>query len=591
MIGLPAKKFELFVLVIAFVTGFSFQAAGQVSGNNKNNSNSQNSTQNTTSEPPMNFSLGNAGNAYDYYYLDQIGLEMANRAYSQEGYINSKTYVLGPQDLLAIDVRGGLTLSMRAVAVNPQGEVNLPMIGQVNVRGLTLSEAKAKIKKAIDKNFKNSTITVSLDIPRNITIHVTGDVPYPGKYIVPAQTRVDQAIFPALFGKGAFDKNKPNNQFYNGHFLSKNQFALRNIEVFSNDTLQTTADLIDYFRGGNLKMDPYVHGGDVIYIKKLLEQSPRISISGAVKSSLELEYRKGDNVKELINIAGGYTDYADTNEVAIYRQIDNQIKKITVEHSGNNYARTMLQPDDRVIVPEIKEHRSSYSAWIIGEAVNPGNYPIIEGKTTVYNLLNMADGLTPKALPQAAYLIRSKSPIRNVPQPDVLNDQQLQRTSNQDRQGLEYLQLETKLQQNQVYINLQDTTQLKNIHVFDGDKLYIPRNEHTIYIFGQVNNPGYYPYNTDISVQNYIKKAGGLTIAANPKRIFVIKAGSKAWFPPSDTQLKSGDMIFVDRVPYEDLNAYRNYKIQKQNLINSRISLILSAISTTVLLLNFIKFK
>lgn len=589
MIGLPMKKIHFLILFLTLLSGFSMEAIGQVSNNkNKENNTSQN---NTNAEPSMNFSIGNAGNAYDYYYLDQIGLEMANRAYSQEGYINSKTYVLGPQDLLAIDVRGGLTLSMRAVSVNPQGELNLPMIGQINVKGLTLWEATQKIKKAIDKNFKDSKITVSLDIPRNITIHVTGDVPYPGKYIVPAQTRVDQAIFPALFGKGAFDANKPNNQFYDSHFLSKNQFSLRNIEVFNDDTLKTKADLIDYFRGGNLSKDPFVHGGDVIYIKKLLEQSPRISITGAVKSPLEMEYRKGDNIRELINIAGGYTDYADTTQITIYRQTQNQIMKIAVKKYGDNFASTLLQPDDRVIVPENQNQRSSYSAWILGEAVNPGNYPIIEGKTSVYNLLNMADGLSPKALPQAAYLIRSKTPIRDVPQPDVLNDKQLQRTSDQDRQGLEYLQMETKLDQNQVYVNLRDTSQLKHIHVFDGDKLYIPRNEHTVYLFGQVNNPGYYPFNSKTSVSEYIKKAGGFTIAANADRIFIIKAGSKAWFPPIETSLQSGDMIFVDRMPYEDLNAYRNYKIQKQNLINSRISLILSAISTTVLLLNFVKFK
>lgn len=590
MSGLPIKKLPLLILFLTLLSGFGMKAAGQVSNDKTNQNNTSQGTA-ANAEPSMNFNIGSSGNAYDYYYLDQIGLDMANRAYSQEGYINSKTYVLGPQDLLAIDVRGGMTLSMRAVAVNPQGDINLPMIGQINVKGRTLLEATQKIKKAINKNFKDSKITVSLDIPRNITIHVTGDVPYPGKYIVPAQTRVDQAIFPALFGKGAFNKNKPNNQFYDSHFLSKNQFSLRNIEVFNNDTLKTKADLIDYFRGGNLSGDPFVHGGDVIYIKKLLEQSPRISISGAVKSPLELEYKAGDNIRELISIAGGFTDYADTNQVFIYRQAQNQIVKITVRKSGNNYASTRLKPDDRIIVPENANRSSSYSAWILGEAVNPGNYPIIEGKTTVYNLLNMADGLSQKALPQAAYLIRSKTPIRNVPQPDILSDKQIQRTSDQDRQGLEYLQMETKLDQNQVYVNLQDTSQLKHIHVFDGDKLYIPRNEHTVYLFGQVNNPGYYPFDASASVSEYIKKAGGFTIAANAKRIFVIKAGSKAWFPPKETNLQSGDMIFVDRIPYEDLNAYRNYRIQKQNLINSRISLILSAISTTVLLLNFIKFK
>lgn len=586
---LPTKiRHFLPLIFLAIILGFASNAIAQVTG-------SQNSgiSPSGNSIPAMNFNLQKLNNAYDYYYLDQIGLEMANRYYSQEGYINSKTYVLGPQDLLSIDVRGGLTLSMRGVAVNPQGDINLPMIGEINVRNLTLAQATKKIKRIIDKNFKKSKITVSLDIPRMITIHVAGDVPYPGKYVVPAQTRVDQAIYPALFGNEIEDikKEKQHDQAYNAHFLSKNQFSLRNIEVLSDDTLRAKADLIDYFRAGNLKADPYVHSGDVIYVKKLLKQSPRIGISGAVKSPLELEYKKGDTIQELINIAGGFTDFADTSCVYVYRQSNDQIHKIVIDNSKKNYTAILLKPDDRVIVPEVKTRNSSYSAWIIGEAVDPGDYPIIEGKTTVYNLLKMAGGLSSKALPQAAYLIRSKAPIKNVPPPDRLNDATLQRTSDQYRQGLEYLQMEAKLDQNQVYINLEDTSQLKHVHVYDGDKLFIPRNEHTVYVFGQINNPGYYPYKSTESVENYIKNAGGFTIAANKKKVFVIKAGSKAWYPPKETHLQSGDMIFVDRVPYEDLNAYRDYKIQKKNLLNARISLILSAVSTTVLLLNFIKFK
>ena len=69
-------------------------------------------------------------------------------------------------------------------------------------------------------------------------------------------------------------------------------------------------------------------------------------------------------------------------------------------------------------------------------------------------------------------------------------------------------------------------------------------------------------------------------MAANKERVFVIKAGSRAWYKPEDTMLSSGDIIFVDREPLVDATSARNYNLQLEQLKNSRISLILAAIGT-----------
>ena len=129
-------------------------------------------------------------------------------------------------------------------------------------------------------------------------------------------------------------------------------------------------------------------------------------------------------------------------------------------------------------------------------------------------------------------------------------------------------------------INLTDTTLLRNTYLSDGDQLFIPKNEHTITLMGQVNRPGFYQFNPEKSATNYITEAGGTTIAADKNRVFIIKAGSRAWYKTTEVGIESGDIIFVDRVPFEDVSTGRNYLLQLHNLKNSRTSLILATIST-----------
>ena len=156
----------------------------------------------------------------------------------------------------------------------------------------------------------------------------------------------------------------------------------------------------------------------------------------------------------------------------------------------------------------------------------------------------------------------------------------MKRTSDRLVQGLEYLDSETKLSRNKVFIDLTDNEQLNNLRIFDGDQLYIPKDEQTIFVFGQVNNPGYFGYSSSKSPSEYIAQAGGFALSADKERVFILKAGDATWFNVDDTELKSGDKIFVDRIPVEELNSKRQYDIQKQQLKNQRTQLIMTAITT-----------
>ena len=69
-----------------------------------------------------------------------------------------------------------------------------------------------------------------------------------------------------------------------------------------------------------------------------------------------------------------------------------------------------------------------------------------------------------------------------------------------------------------------------------------------IYILGEVNRPGEYPYVPDLTALNAVATAQGFTYRANTRRIFVRRAGSQTEeFQPltADTRVSPGDTLRI----------------------------------------------
>ncbi len=507
------------------------------------------------------------------HYQDQIGLKIAFEYIPIENYIDVDTYVLGPNDLVTINVKGPYFILLRGIIINPQGDIVIPIAGTINLRDKTIHEAQILIKEKISETYKNPEVVLTLDQPRLISIHVTGNIPHPGKYILPPQSRVDFAIFQALTDG---NREPMSSKSYSADALLSENYSLRNIRATDKNGVVNTADLISYYRTGIFEKNPFVKDGDVISIYRRDNKDARTSMSGAVKVPLEIEYLNSDTPASLLQLAGNFKPEADTTKLLLLRKNGNELERIEIFR--DQWENFELKPNDRIIALSSHTHRISASAWITGEINVPGNYPIIDGETTALDLLEVGNNLTDKALPEAGYLIRAGSIKNEVP--NKFNTELLKRTSDQLVQGLQYLDLETKLSRNQVFINLSDRDQLATVKLFDGDRLFVPRDENTLFVFGQVNNPGYFPFDRTKSVQDFIRQAGGFSLSANSDRVFIVKAGNKTWYKSGDTPLSSGDMIFVDRVPNDELNAQRSYDIQKRQLRISNTQIILSSITT-----------
>lgn len=543
------------------------------------------------------------------YFIDQVGLEFLGETVPDADYFDRTSYVIGPQDVINVNITGPVSLYAQALVVNSSGYLYLPYGGNVDVAGLTIDEAARAVENAAAEELVDFELTLHVQKPRPVQIQVIGDVPNPGRYLLPAGTRLDAAITSALSQQNrngnalkmmnntstenltpsfnySFRANSellmPDSTASSSGLDDKTRYSLRNIQIDHRWlSTSTSADLITYYKTGLREANPFLYDGDQIHVRKLTERAPRISISGAVDSPNEYEYRSDDTILSLLEVAGGYTDGADTTRIILYRNQGGETTTETLSLNDRNTLQQPLQENDRVVVPYVNESRQNSSAWVYGEAQIPGNFPIDNDETTLGELINLAGGLSDQALANGAYMIRSNMSDRGVESASTLNTAQLMRTSDQVLQGFEYLEMERDLNSDQrMFIDLEDEQQLDRIRITDGDRLYIPTDYQNIVLYGQLNNPGNYPFNSSYSVRDYLDQAGGLSLAANPERIFVIKAGSRAWKQPGETDLESGDMIFVDRTPFDEFNAQREYEIQMRNAKRNNAQLVLTAIST-----------
>ncbi len=514
------------------------------------------------------------------YYVDEVGIRIATESSPFEGFVDENQYIIGAQDIISVEVHGTIPMTWRGMVVNAEGYLIIPTIGNVHVGDITLAEAKERVKQAISERIRSDKVLVTLEMPKPVNIHVVGDLSSPGRYTFPAHSRLDHAIINLLVGftltqeedsdepvlqrRSYSISSRPIGQPFpeDGQPFDLSQFNLRNMVIKHRDGSEFNADLLAYLNGGVIESNPYLRDGDIVMIRRSDRLSPKISMSGAVKSGFASDFRNDDTVAYLLNVAGGYDIEADSSHFFVARMMGDTIERIRVEGSATANDSFVLHPNDRIIIPRSERSKDNQSVWISGEVATPGSYPIVEHKTSILDVVNATGGLTNRSLPAAVFIERT-----------MTNDffysfgwseqQMMERTSDLFQDGFDYLRLERALSTRFIFVDLRDEVRAKQIILKNGDRIHIPNDEKTVLVMGQVNKTGYYPYTEGMGVQEYIQIAGGYSISAEQDRTFIIKAGSREWRKPGETQVESGDIVFVDRIPTDEFLANRTFELQK----------------------------
>jgi polysaccharide biosynthesis/export protein len=161
--------------------------------------------------------------------------------------IQESDYIIGPQDKLDVNVFQVQDLS-KAVIVETNGTVLLPLIGQVRASGRTVKDLSNDIAEKLgEKYVKDPLVTVTVTESASQKVTVDGAVMQPGMYPITGNTTLTQAV--ALARGTIEDAN------------------LRHVAVFRNEGDKRMAAVFDLSQIRSGKMpDPQVRANDVIVV-------------------------------------------------------------------------------------------------------------------------------------------------------------------------------------------------------------------------------------------------------------------------------------------------------------------------------------
>ena len=104
-----------------------------------------------------------------------------------------RTYVIGPEDLLVINVWKEPELS-HTVPVRPDGKISLPLVEDIQASGLTPVELARAIESRLKRFITNPTTTVIVQQSNSYRVYLMGEVARPGAYPLVPQMTVLQAL-------------------------------------------------------------------------------------------------------------------------------------------------------------------------------------------------------------------------------------------------------------------------------------------------------------------------------------------------------------------------------------------------------------
>jgi polysaccharide biosynthesis/export protein len=106
-----------------------------------------------------------------------------------------KTYRLGPEDVISVNVFGQERYSRAGITIPPSGRISLALIpGGVFVNGKTVDEVAEIIKQKYDEYIIDPQVTVSLEKASSYRYSIIGDVAQPGIRLMNHRMTVTEAI-------------------------------------------------------------------------------------------------------------------------------------------------------------------------------------------------------------------------------------------------------------------------------------------------------------------------------------------------------------------------------------------------------------
>lgn len=248
-------------------------------------------------------------------------------------------------DELRLEVPGRDDLG-RQLTVDARGQVALPLVGAVQVDGLTVEEARGALLRALQELYP-SVQTVNLTLMGGEArkyIYVQGQVALPGKYDLEVAPTIWDAIREAGGGTAAAALE-----------------SVRLIRVSGDSTTTTYVNVQSALDAGDLSSLPPLRPGDTIAVPERatagLSATGAVTVVGAVAKPAPYSLASDKRVLDAILAAGGWLDMAALNKVTVIRPLPRggamtiRVDVRAYLETGDPRHNPAVYPNDTVSVP------------------------------------------------------------------------------------------------------------------------------------------------------------------------------------------------------------------------------------------------
>ena len=385
-------------------------------------------------------------------------------------------YKLGSGDEVVIDIWGASQSTIQET-ISPDGNIYVENLGPVHLSGLTVTQANNYLKKQLGQIYSSisgdepeSNIRLSLAQNRTIQVHVMGEVENPGTYAMSSFA----TIFNALYQAGGVNEVG----------------TLREVKVYRNDKMVATYDVYDFILNGNSDMGIRLEDNDVVTVDAYKNL---VSVTGNVKRPMYYEVLDNETLAQLMKYAGGFAGNAYKEDVRLIRNGKREREIYTLNAAEQQ--SFILADGDSVSVDSIMPSFANM-VEVKGAVYRPGQFQMDGRVSTVKQLIECAGGLKDDAFMNRAILNR--------------------RNSNNTMENLA-INLEELMSGKAADVALRKNDVLLVPSLFDMQEVQ------TVKIFGEVAFPGMYEYVENMSVEDFIVNAGGLTEAASTAKVDVAR--------------------------------------------------------------------
>jgi polysaccharide biosynthesis/export protein len=258
-----------------------------------------------------------------FLWLPVFLLTLSASAVGTEG---ANDILIGPGDDLKISVYGNPDLDTET-KVSKSGNITFPLVGEVNINGLTLFEAGRKIASQLksDGFLRNPQVHILAVSLQNQQASVLGHIKNQGRYPVEGNRTLTDLIAMA----GGVDTDGGN--------------LVTLIRTKGETSVKEVIDISAIVRSNDINQNPIIQGGDLIYI----ERAAQFYIYGEVQRAGVYPIEHNMTVVQALSVGGGLTPRGTDRGVRIQRRnADGTLQTLKVKHGD------LVLPEDVIYVQE-----------------------------------------------------------------------------------------------------------------------------------------------------------------------------------------------------------------------------------------------